>query len=372
MKATDVVVVGGGVIGLSIAYTLAKRGIQVTVVDRHEMGRGASWAGAGLLAPFKTRNTSSPMLDLRSWSAVLYREWSAELKERTGLENGYRVTGSIEIAIDPREVQEIKTAAGRWRVEGIRFEPLDPADLHSLEPALNPACRQAFLIPDRAQIRNPWHLRALEEANRQMGVRLVPENQVLHLYCQGGRVEAIETVGGRYPCGQVVLAAGAWTSALLREVFTTLPTPPLKGQMVLYRADRTILNRIIERGKIYLVPRTDRHILVGATEEETGFDQQTTSEGQQTLVEQVGLICPALAGFQIEQSWAGLRPGSIDTRPYIGPVPGFENLLVATGHKRAGLQLAPATAEVMANLILGADPGIDLTPFLPSRVIQNG
>ncbi len=368
MKSTDLVVIGGGVIGLSIAYSLAKRGIRATVLDRQGMGRGASWAGAGMLPPFLCRNPISPMVELRSWSAVLYREWSAELRERTGQDNGYRVCGSIEIALEPAEVQEIKTAAGRWRVEGIRYERLAAQDLQNLEPALNPSCLHAFLVPDRAQIRNPWHLRALEAANRSLGVEIIPDLLVHRLNVQGRRVISIETENGRLSCGQVVVAAGAWSGGLLKELRIELPTPPLKGQMVLFQHDHAVVRRIIERGKMYLVPRMDGRILMGATEEDAGFDTRTTQEGQQSLIGQALTICPALAQAKVEQSWAGLRPGSLDTRPYLGLISEYDNLWVATGHKRAGLQLAPASAEVIANLIIGHDPGMDLTAFSPGRL----
>jgi glycine oxidase len=367
MRSSDVVVIGGGVIGLSIAYALAKRGVLATVIDRAVMGRAASWAGAGLLPPFIERRTTSPMVDLRSWSSVLYREWSREIRERTGLDNGYRVSGGIDVALHPAEVADLKTAAGRWRVEGIRFEPLDPRDFVAVEPALNPAIAHAFLLPDRAQIRNPWHLRALEETVNRMGVKLVPHVPVRSLKRAGRRVLAVETETGDYPCGQVVMAAGAWSGGLLEAVDVHLPTTPLKGQIVLFRHDQPILRRIIEHGKMYLVPRDDGRILMGATEEDAGFDTRSTPEAIRSLIDEALLICPALAKAEVEDFWAGLRPGSVDTRPYLGAVSEYDNLIVATGHKRAGLQLAPATGEVIANLLTGQPPGIDLTGFEPDR-----
>ncbi len=367
MKSTDVVVVGGGVIGLSIAYALAKRGVLATVIDRDAFGKGASWAGAGMLPPFVVRTTSSPMVELRSWSAVLYREWSAELRERVGVDNGYRVTGGIDVALEPGELGDLKTAAGRWRVEGIRFEQLQPSDFTRVEPELNPKALYAFYLPDRAQIRNPWHLRALEAAAQNFGVKLMPHTSVRRLKTVDNRITAIETDGGDISCGQVVIAAGAWSGGLLAEAQVALPTPPLKGQIVLFRAEATFLRHIIERGKLYLVPREDGRILMGATEENAGFDSRPTAEAVHELTQQAYALCPALARAEIEKYWAGLRPGSIDTRPYLGFAQEYENLIIATGHKRAGLQLAPATGELIANLATGAVPGIDLSNFRPDR-----
>jgi glycine oxidase len=165
----------------------------------------------------------------------------------------------------------------------------------------------------------------------------------------------------------VVVAAGPWSGALLQEVGVQAPTPPLRGQIVLLRSDRRLLRRIVEHGKDYLVPREDGRVLVGATEEDAGFDCRTTATGIHGLLAEALRLCPVLAGAEVEQSWAGLRPGSIDTRPYLGFAPGYRNLIVATGHKRAGLQLAPATAQVIADLVLGRPPGIDLDHFRIDR-----
>ena len=153
----------------------------------------------------------------------------------------------------------------------------------------------------------------------------------------------------------------------MREAGVELATPPLKGQVVLFRSDRPLLRRIIERGKNYLVPRDDGRILMGATEEDAGFDTRSTPRAIRDLIDEALLLCPGLATAEVERCWAGLRPGSIDTRPYIGRVPGFSNLIVATGHKRAGIQLAPGTAELVTDLIFGREPGINLAPFAPNR-----
>jgi glycine oxidase len=154
---------------------------------------------------------------------------------------------------------------------------------------------------------------------------------------------------------------------LLEGLHVHAPTPPLKGQIVLLRGDRPLLRRIVEHGKNYLVPRDDGRILVGATEEDAGFDTRTTPVGVRDLLDEALHLCPVLAGAEVERAWAGLRPGSIDTRPYLGFVPGYRNLILAAGHKRAGLQLSPATAEVIADLVLGRPPRIDLSSFRVDR-----
>jgi glycine oxidase len=367
MPNNDVIIVGGGVIGLSIAYVLAREGVRATVLDRRELGREASWAGAGMIPPHTERLSIHPTVELRSWSAVLYPEWSAALREETGIDNGYRRTGGVDVAWTPEEDDELRGVAGRWRIEGITYERMHPGDFRRVEPALNPGLRVAYFLPDRAQIRNPRHLQALERAVAARGVALRPHQAVLGFEVERGKVIAVRTADGRLPCGCVVVAAGAWSSSLLEGAGVHAPTPPLKGQIVLLRSDRRLLTRIVEHGKNYLVPRDDGRILIGATEEDAGFDVRATPAGVRDLIDEALALCPILAEAEVERTWAGLRPGSIDARPYLGLAPGMPNLVVATGHKRAGLQLAPATAEVIADLVLGRPPRIDLGPFRLDR-----
>ena len=365
--ASDVVIVGGGVIGLSIAYRLGREGVACTVLDRREVGREASWAGAGLIPANTERLRTSPTVELRSWSATLYPEWSAALREETGIDNGYRRTGGVDIALDAAEEQELKAMAGRWRAEGIVFERLAPADFRRVEPALGPDLHAAYFLPDRAQVRNPWHLRALALAALQRGAALRPGQPALGFETEGGRVTAIRTPDGRLPCGTLVIAAGAWSGGLLDSLGVLAPTPPVKGQIVLLRADRPLLRRIVEHGSRYLVPRADGRVLVGATEEDAGFDTRATPRGVRDLLDEALRLCPSLGSAEVEKAWAGLRPGSMDTRPYLGLVPGQANVFVATGHKRSGIQLSPATAEVITDLVLGRPPQVDLSGYRIDR-----
>lgn len=367
MKPADVVVIGGGVIGLSIAYCLAREGVVTTLLDRGEVGQGASWAGAGMIPPHVERLKINPTIELRSWSALLYAEWSRDLLEETGIDNGYRRTGGVDVAANREEDNELKTSAGRWRKEKIVYERLGPGDFSRVEPALNPDLQVAYYLPDRAQIRNPRHLKALAKACEERSVKLRPGSAVLGFESVKGRVTGVRTELGSIPCGTAIVAAGAWSEGLLGSLGLSVETPPLKGQIVLLRSDRPLLRRIVEHGKNYLVPRDDGRILVGATEEDAGFDTRTTTEAVRDLLAEAHWLCPSLVEAEVERSWAGLRPGSIDSKPYLGFAPGFANLIVATGHKRAGLQLAPASAEVITDLVLGRTPRVDLTPYRLDR-----
>jgi glycine oxidase len=365
----EVVIVGGGVIGLSIAYALARDGVSSAVLDRRELGREASWAGAGLIPPPSEAGTASlpPAGLLRAWSATLFPQWSASLREETGIDNGFRKSGGVDVAFTAHEEVAIQAVAGQWRAEGIVHERLAPQDFLQIEPALNPEIRQVYFLPDRAQIRNPWHLRALSAASSSRGVRLLPWHAIDRFETRGDRVIKIRTSSGDISCGWVIVAAGAWSGRLLGELGIFAPTPPLKGQIVLLRHDRPLVRRIVEHGKNYLVPREDGRVLVGATEEDVGFDKRPTPVAIRDLLDEALRLCPVLAQAEVETTWAGLRPGSIDSRPYIGIAPGYRNLIVAAGHKRAGLQLSPATGELVADLVLGRPSRLDLAPFRLDR-----
>lgn len=365
--SVDVAIVGGGVVGLSIAYLLASEGVGVRVVDRGPIGRESSWAGAGIISPGAERPTLLPAAKLRTLSARLHPEWSKRLLAETGIDNGYRRTGGIDVALNDQDVSDLTSAAGRWRDEGIAFERLGPNDLVRVEPALGPIVKSAYFLPDRAQLRNPWHLRALTEAIRIKGGMVAGECGVESFEIRGDRILGLRTVQQSIACGSVVIAAGAWSGGLLSGLGVTIATPPVRGQIVLLNPGRPILRRIVEHGKRYLIPRDEGRILIGSTEEDVGFVNETTPEGISGLLAFARSICPVLEGIEPERSWAGLRPGSIDTRPYLGPAPGFSNAFVATGHNRAGLQLSTGSASIMADLVLGRTPRIDPRAFRVDR-----
>ena len=241
------------------------------------------------------------------------------------------------------------------------------ADLARLESGLTSGILAAVHFPEKAQIRNPWHVRALVSAVSARGVRLLPGCAVRSLVMSGERLVAVETEAGLIACGQAVICAGAWSERVLAGVGVTVSTPPVKGQIVLLDAGGLAPGRIVEHGSQYLVPRQDGRVLVGSTEEHAGFDVRTTAVAIQELLDEALRLYPDLEKATVETAWAGLRPGSMDALPYLGAVPQRPGLFVATGHLRAGLQLSPGTAVVMADLLMGRTPRIDLHPFRIER-----
>jgi glycine oxidase len=365
-KRADVLIVGGGVIGLSTAYYLASRfAATVTVIDRGPLAREASWAGAGIIPPGRPEGATSPFDRLRAISATLIATLSAELHERTGIDNGYRVTGGVELLTG----HSIDTDA--WSREGIEWQSVAGTQLQAVEPALAQDVGPAYYLPGMAQIRNPRHLKALIAATDARHVELRPGCPALSLNHEGGHITAVIAGNDRLVANAYVVAAGAWTDSVLAPLGLAIDCRPIRGQIALLRTQAPVLSRIVLAEKRYLVPRDDGRVLVGATEEDAGFDPSTTAAGIGDLLRFATGMVPALETAAVERCWAGLRPGSPDGLPTLGRMPGFDNLWVAAGHFRAGLQLSAATGLVMAEALTGRPTTLALEPFRAGRPRQS-
>ncbi len=359
----DLMVIGGGVIGLTAAYFLARDGVRVTIIDKGELGREASWAGAGIIPPGNLDVAETPLDRLRALSAAMFGPLSAELRERIGIDNGYRVCGGVELAsgIDDSVVKA-------WQRETIQFEKIPGAELSRIEPAFSATLEDGYFLPAMAQVRNPRHVRALIAACAALGVELLPGVPVLRLHPdRAGTIRAVETPSGSLPARRFLLAAGAWTDRLLEPLGRRSAIAPIRGQMVPFRADQPIFKTILLQGKRYLVPRDDGRVLAGSTEEEAGYIKQTTDAAIAGLATLALRWVPALEQVAIETTWAGLRPGSPDGLPTLARHPDFGNLFLAAGHFRAGIQLSPATGKVMAELLQDLPTSVRLDDFRLDR-----
>jgi glycine oxidase len=345
----DVGIIGGGIIGLTCAYFLANEGLTVEVFERGEPGQEASWAGAGIIPPGNPAGAATPLDRLRAIGSVRFPELARDLQDRTGHDPGYRRCGGIEfLREDAGPILEV------WQREGIRFHRLKRAELHQLEPAVLATAGEPYLLPECAQVRNPWHLRALLAACEQVGVRLHRHTPLTSLT--------------EVPARHCLLAAGAWSRALLPTVPPHVAVHPVRGQIVLLRTPTPLFTRVLMVGKRYLVPRSDGHVLIGSTEEpEAGFTKGTTAEAVAELIRFACGLVPALASAELVKCWSGLRPATGDGLPIIGPVPGQANVLVATGHFRAGVQLSIGTAQVMTELITGRPTCVPVSAFALDR-----
>lgn len=364
MTHPDLLIIGGGIIGLTTAYLAAKTGLTVEVCDRADLGREASWAGAGILPPGNSTHAATPYDKLRAMGSEGMPAFAVELRERTGIDNGYLRCGGIEF-LQPED----RYALELWDAERIRYEALDREQLRELEPEILNVPGDAFLLPDCAQVRNPWHMRALLAACEQVGVRLKPYTPAVGWVFDDSRVVGVTFVDGSVRhAGRYLLAAGAWSESLLKPLGHSPGVHPVQGQMLPFQPAAPVISRVLMVGKEYLVPRADGLVLAGSTEEpEVGFAKQTTLNGFRKLQEFATTLVPELKRAELLKSWAGLRPGTVDGWPHLGIVPGTENVLVAAGHFRSGVQLSLGSAQVMVELLTGKTPSVPLENFRLDR-----
>lgn len=368
----DCLIIGAGVVGLSLAYELARQGLRPRLIDQGRPGKEASWAGAGILPPANRNTAVHPLEQLAGLSHDLHGEWATSLRGETGLDTGYRQCGGIYLACSVGEAASLHGLAATLCEQQIAIERLDEPQLRQLEPAVAPLiesgrCKAAYLLPGESQLRNPDHLAALAAACRLRGVEIDAHVQATAIRQAGGRVVAVETNAGEISADRYCITSGAWTRLLLEQLDLPNGIMPIRGQMVLFRCQRRPFSRVINVGPRYLVPREDGRVLAGSSEEEVGFDKSTTDEEIAVLMGFAAGIVGELSAANVERTWAGLRPGSFDGFPYLGAVPGLQNAFVAAGHFRSGLFLSPGTAVVLAQLIRGEQPEIDLSPFRVGR-----
>lgn len=360
-QVSDLAVIGGGVIGLSVAYECAAAGLNVTVIERNaEPGREASWAGAGILSPCAGAMQGWPAARVEAIDALYalsrqrHPELFAELYERTGFDSGYCACGGIELARTAAEASELKSA---WDRAGLEYAPVSPAELEQRGIAGPQAakCTAAFLVPAIGQVRNPWHLQALRQACEQRGVRMVTNAAIDGLALQGDRLIGVKSGDAKFAARQFCFSGGAWINELLAPLAFQLPVVPVRGQMLLLRAAPGLLREVIQLGPRYIVPREDGRLLVGSTEERVGFERGTTPAALDDLFAFARGLVPALQSAEREQSWSGFRPGTPDGLPFLGPLPGIGNAFIAAGHFRNGITLSAGTALVMRDLLLAGD-----------------
>jgi glycine oxidase len=351
----DTLLVGGGVVGLSLAWELAQHGAKVCLIDSGSMGNEASWAAAGMLPPGPGRDSwpkCSTYDQIQGLGHELHPLWHQQLGEETGIDNGFRETGALYLE-ENRHVEQ-------WQRWGLTYHRLDSAALKDLEPAIATKSQATFL-PAESQVRPPRHLKALVAVCQRTGVDMRPCCKLLDWKVAGERIISAVTSRGEISAANYCLTSGCWTGGIAARLGLELSIRPIRGQILLLNGPPNTLRRIVNAGPRYLTPRPDGRLLVGSTQEDVGFNKENTVEGLAELMNFARELCPALASFALENSWSGLRPGTADELPYLGRLPRFQNAWIAAGHFRAGIQLSPATALVMRALMLGQQPQVDVT-----------
>ncbi|SEI90971.1 glycine oxidase [Allopseudospirillum japonicum] len=362
----DFVIVGGGVIGLMLARELSQAGAGVTLIERGACAQESSWAGGGIVSPLYPWRYSDPITALASLSQAAYPKLAAELLQETGIDPELRTEGALFL-----RVADQAEALAWAQAQGKRMQVVDKAFLYDREPEAAPHCESALWMPDTASIRNPRLGQALKRSlELNPRVRLLENTEIRALRIQDGEVLGVETAQAVFSARKVILATGAWTGQLLSDLGIHSQIQPVRGQMILFKAVPNLVRGVVLMDGRYVIPRADGRILAGSTLEYVGFDKQTCEEARLSLQETAYRIIPALADFPIEHHWAGLRPGSVDGIPWIGAVPGYQNLYINAGHFRNGLVLAPAAVRLLTETLLERPTSLDPAPYLPSARIQ--
>lgn len=365
--ATDVLIIGGGVIGTSIAYHLRKLGIDVSLLEREEIGSQASSAAAGLLAPLGPLSGPGPLADLLLASFAMFPSFVPELEEASGMCLEYERLGALRTVRNPKRLAHLKKRMKAWEPLGLQMYWLTGEEACQREPLLGPDVCAAIYAPEESQIRAPQVVKALAKAASHSGARIYRYTEVIGLHSEGNKVTHVSTVQGEtIACNRLVLALGAWAGKYEQWLKIHIPVSPLQGQMISLRAPAPPLKHLIFGEAAYIAPRGSS-VIVGATKEDVGFDMQVTEKATSALYETAIRFIPTLRESKQEAAWAGLRPYTPDRGPILGAAPNWENVILATGHNSVGIILSPLTGKAIADLVAtGHSPEI-IRPFSLAR-----
>ena len=378
MANKKILIIGGGVIGLGIGWQLAKMGAAVTIYDRAEAGRAASWAAAGMLAPLAEAHSEEPeLLKLGCQSLERYRQWVAELEADAQMSVGYRVEGTLIIGLEPDDTYQLRHLYDAQRHLRLDVNWLTGREARDIESALSPRVTAAIHCASDYQVDNRLMVIALQHAYQARGGVLFENSVIEKVVIKNGIAIGVQTQNGLQDADIVILSAGCWSAQIEGIPDAILPpVRPVKGQMLALQMEEGIaINSVIRTVRArypmsaYLVPRADGRLIVGATSEEMGFDTRLTAGGVFELLRGAWEAVPGVYELPILETWAGLRPGSRDNAPILGKTP-IENLIYATGHYRNGILLTPITAYEIAKLILTGETPKTIAPFRLARFLK--
>lgn len=371
MKNEKIIIIGGGVIGLGIGWQLAKAGAAVTIHERGQAGRGASWAAGGMLGPIAEAHIDElDLLKLSNQSLARYPEWVDELETETEMPIGYRAEGTLIIGIEPDDTYQLQHAYTLYQDLGLNVEWLSGQEAREIEGALSSYVTAAIRCETDHQVDNRLMVQALQRAYQGRGGVLHQNSTVERIVIENGTATGVQTQDGIQGADVCILAAGCWSAQINGLPDTIIPpVRPVKGQMLALQMHEDVMIRNVIRTvkarypmPVYLVPRTDGRLIVGATTEELGFDTDLIVGGIYELLHGAFEAVPGIYKLPLIETWAGLRPGSSDNAPILGKTP-VENLIYATGHYRNGILLTPITAYEISKLILTGETSETIAPF---------
>ena len=372
-RQADLVIIGGGVIGLSIARALALRGAHdILVIEKNQFGQEASWAAGGILAPQVEADCADDFFRLACASRDLYRSFAADLRAETGVDIKLDTSGTLCIGFDDIEERELRARLDWQRSQGLQAVWLTGEQARLLEPKLSPKVACALLLPNDFQVDNRCLVNALLAANLKLGVRLITGCEALSLIVEENKICGVETSLAQFSTEKVVLAAGAWSSQISSPVaLPQIKVEPIRGQMLCFQAQPQIVQHVIYSSRGYLVPRGDGRLLAGSTSERVGFEKTVTEQGIAAIRSIAIEIAPVVGELPLLDAWAGLRPRAGDDLPVIGTTERVKGLFYATGHFRNGILLAPITGELIAEVIVADVQSTLMKPFSPDRFLRS-
>ncbi|MDM7923952.1 MAG: glycine oxidase ThiO [Pyrinomonadaceae bacterium] len=349
-----ILIIGGGVIGLSIARELRLRGgHDVRVIESGTVGREASWAAAGMLAPNAEADEIDSFYRLCSESNSLFPSFAEELCDETGIDIGLDRTGTLELAFDDKRERALRAKRQQQSAASIEVGVLSPAEIGAIEPAVSANVRMGLEYPNDGQVENRKLVDALVRSARRTGVEIIENRSASDVLIESGRAVGVMSDRGRVESDAVVLATGSWTSYIkIGGVKSSLNVKPIRGQMLSVQGPPGLVKHVIYGAGAYLVPRSDGRILVGATVEDVGFEKEVNPVAIESLRQAAIRTVPAIRELEILESWCGLRPFAADGGPILGPINGIENLVAATAHYRNGILLSPITAKLVTEYLL--------------------
>jgi len=365
VETFDVAIIGGGIIGGSIAFELARHKLRVVLLDRQQPGLEASWAAAGMLSPPPDSPDAIPLVPLGRASLELYPEFVAAVENASGCEVGYRAEGTIEAIFAGDAERELSTLIALHHGLGLRTEPLRLEEAHGFEPALSREARAAALLPYEASVDNRLLTEAVLAAAAQEGAEIRAGVEVTSLVRETGRCAGVVAGGEKFAAAHVVLAAGCYSGGI-EGLARYAPTRPVRGQMLALRSSRVTLRRVLRSARGYIVPRNDARLIVGSTLENAGFEKRLTAGGLAGILSAALELAPDLAGAAVVETWCGLRPDTPDHLPILGPAD-IEGLVIATGHYRNGILLAPITAKLIREWLTERHTSLPWAAFSPLR-----
>ncbi|SFL24657.1 glycine oxidase [Paenibacillus sp. 1_12] len=362
-RSTSAIIIGGGIIGCTIAWELTRSGIQCTLLDKGALNQEASTAAAGMLGAQVETHQPGAFYELCRLSQRLYREWSEEIHQISAISPQYITQGILRAALHADDEQELKSRLP-WIQDA---EWLSTSEMLALEAGLSHNILGGLRFAQDHQIHPVQLAKALQAGLRKLGCEIREWTPVFGLIERQGRIEGVRTAEGSLFADHVIICAGAWGSALTEPLGLELPLFPVKGQCISVRTEAPVLRGTVFTQGCYIVPKLDGSMIIGATQEEAGFNKRCHVNVISDLFARAVKLLPSLDQAELVSTWAGLRPGTRDGLPFMGTSSHAPGLTIAMGHYRNGILLAPATGRLIKQLILGESTEIDLTPFSPDR-----